>query len=706
MAVVKVERKIGNQVLTLETGRLAKQAAGSVLCTYGETVLLVGVATSKPREGIDFFPMTVDYREKIYAAGKFPGGFFKREGRPTLKEILTMRMTDRPLRPLFPDGFKDEVLIQAMVLSADQQNDPDLLSIIGASAAISLAPIPFDGPVGAVRVGYVDGQLVINPTHSQTEYSTLEMVLVGHKDAVNMIEVGAHELQEDLLCEAIELGHAAIKEVCEMVEELREKAGKPHSWEPPPVDTELVEKVRARALEPLRVAKKIDGKQERYAAVKKIYDDIIAELTGEDADPAYNPNKVRDLIDELEGQVICDRILAEGIRSDGRGPNDVRSITCEVGVLPRVHGSAIFTRGETQALVAATLGTGRDEQIIDGLNEEYSKKFMLHYNFPPICVGEVRRVGAVSRREIGHGALAEKSLEVMLPAPDKFPYTVRLVSDILESNGSSSMASVCGGTLALMDAGVPISQPVAGISIGMVQNDDKHVLLADILGEEDHFGDMDFKVAGTQRGVTGIQLDLKGSGLPIEIIRETFALAKECRMKILREMLKVLNKPREEISPYAPRILTMKINPEKIGKVIGPGGKGIKGIEAETGAKVEIDDDGTINIACIDAAAAQRAKEMIEAVTEEVKLHKIYEGRVSSVKDFGAFIEIIPGTDGLCHISELDTGYVKSVADVCKIGDRVRVKVILIDDQGRVKLSRKAAMQEEGGEREVAQSAR
>ncbi|MHC4233713.1 MAG: polyribonucleotide nucleotidyltransferase [Planctomycetota bacterium] len=698
MAVTTVERQIGSQRLTLETGRLAKQAAGSVLCTYGETVVLVAVVTAKPREGIDFFPLTVDYREKIYAAGKFPGGFFKREGRPTLKEVLTMRMTDRPLRPLFPEGFKDEVLIQAMVLSADQQNDPDLLAVIGASAAVSLAAIPFNGPVGATRIGLVDDELVVNPTHQQLEYSQLEMILVGHKDAVNMIEVGANEVQEDTVCRAIQLGHATIKTVCDMIEELTRQNGQPHQWEPPPSQHELLEKLRARAKDALHQAKRIEGKQERYAAVNAVFDEVMAEFCAPDntGQPACEPNLVRGYLDDIEGEVVRERILSEGRRSDGRGPTDIRPITCEVGVLPRVHGSAIFTRGETQALVATTLGTGRDEQIIDGLIEEYSKKFMLHYNFPPICVGEVRRVGAVSRREIGHGALAEKSLEVMLPAPEQVPYTVRLVSDILESNGSSSMATVCGGTLAMMDAGVPITQPVAGISIGMVHDDTKHVLLADILGEEDHFGDMDFKVAGTQRGITGIQMDLKVRGLSAEVIRETLELAKDCRMGLLRDMLSVLDKPRDDISPYAPRIITLKINPEKIGKVIGPGGKGIKGIEAETGAKVEIDDDGTINIACVDSAAAQRAREMIEAVTEEVQVGKIYDGRVSSVKDFGAFVEIIPGQDGLCHISELDTGYVKSVSDVCKIGDRMRVKVILIDDQGRVKLSRKAALREEG----------
>ncbi|HUU86113.1 MAG TPA: polyribonucleotide nucleotidyltransferase, partial [Phycisphaerae bacterium] len=590
----------------------------------------------------------------------------------------------------------DELLIQAMVLSADQQNDPDMLAVNGASAAVALSGIPFQGPVGGVRLGLIDGELVVNPTHPQLEYSDMEMVLVGHKDAVNMIEVGAREVSEEKIVEAVELGRSQIQILCEMIEELKTKAGKPCTWEPPEGDEELLALLRQKVKAPLGEAKRIVGKQDRQAAVDEVFKTAIDELcTPQNGESAYDAGRVRGCLDEIEGEVLRERILNEGVRSDGRGPEDIRQITCEVGVLPRVHGSAIFTRGETQALVATTLGTGRDEQIIDGLIDEYSKKFMLHYNFPPISVGEVRRIGAVSRREIGHGALAEKALEIVLPAPDDFPYTIRLVSDILESNGSSSMASVCGGTLALMDAGVPIVHPIAGISIGMVHDDKRHVLLADILGEEDHFGDMDFKVAGSQRGITGVQLDLKARGLTMEQITGALELAHKCRLSILRDMLKTLDRPRAEISPYAPRLITIKINPEKIGKVIGPGGKGIKGIEAETGARVEIDDDGTINIACVDMAGAERAREMVEAVAQEVQLGKIYEGRVSSVKDFGAFIEIFPGQDGLCHISELDTDYVKSVNDVCKIGDQMKVKVILIDEQGRVKLSRKAAMLEE-----------
>jgi polyribonucleotide nucleotidyltransferase len=707
MEKIVVEREIGGKTLRIETGHLAKQAAGAALVRYADTVVLAAVVTGPPRVGVDFFPLTVDYREKVYAAGKFPGGFFKREGRPTTKEILTMRMIDRPMRPLFPDGYMDEVLIQAMVLSADQQNDPDILAMVGASAALALSGIPFDGPTGAVRIGQVEGQLVVNPTVAQMEYSDMEMVLAGHHDAINMIEVGAHEVGEDVIARAISLGHEVIRTLVEMIGELTAKAGKPRTWTPPPAPDELLAELRGKYKARIAECKEIVGKQDRYQAVDAVIKEALDTYCPEGAEkPVHSRGTVRKLLDKIEEEIVTERVLAKNMRSDGRGLRDIRKITCEVGILPRVHGSAIFTRGETQSLVVATLGTTRDEQIVDGLIEEYSKKFMLHYNFPPICTGEVKRVGAVSRREIGHGQLAEKSLEAVLPSPDEFPYTIRLVSDIMESNGSSSMASVCGGTLALMDAGVPIRRPVAGISIGMFHDDKRHVLVTDILGEEDHFGDMDFKVAGTQRGITGIQLDLKARGLSDAIIVETLELAKEARLAILKDMLAVLPKPRAEISGYAPRIFTIKINPEKIGKVIGPGGKGIKGIEAETGARVEIDDDGTIHIWCIDAAGGERARDMVEAVAQEVQLGRIYEGKVVSIKDFGAFVELIPGEDGLCHISELSAGYVKSVNDVCKIGDRLRVKVIDIDPHGRIKLSAKAAAADAdaGGKEEPARS--
>lgn len=692
-----VERMIAGRKLRIETGKVAKQAAGAVVVSYADTVVLAAVISGPPREGVDFFPLTVDYREKTYAAGKFPGGFFKREARPTQKEILTMRMIDRPLRPMFPAGFVDEVLIQAMVLATDQENEPDVLAMLGASAALYVSSLPFEGPSASCRVAYVEGEYVLNPTLKQLEFVTMEMVLAGHKDAVNMIEVGAMEVSEQVVSDGIAFGQKAIVELCGMLQELQNKAGKPKEWTPPPPTTELEAELRSKYADALRSARSTAGKQDRYKAVNDVYKAAKAVYAPDDATKPlkYTWNQVRELLDHLEGEILTDMVLRNGKRSDGRGPRDIRPIVSEVGVLPRVHGSALFQRGETQALCVTTLGTGRDEQIVDGLTEEYSKKFMLHYNFPPLCTGEVKRVGFTSRREIGHGNLAEKSLQAVLPTAEKFPYTIRLVSEILESNGSSSMASVCAGCLALMDAGVPIKQPVAGISVGMFEKGGKRQLVVDILGEEDHFGEMDFKVAGTQRGITAVQLDLKGRGLPQEVILETLALAKEARLDILRQMLTALAAPRPTTSEYAPRILTIKVNPEKIGKIIGPGGKFIKSIEAETGAKVEIEDDGSVLIACIDMKGAQRALEMVESVTAEVKVGKIYTGRVSSIKDFGAFIEVTPGQDGLCHISELDTEYVKSADQVVKIGDSVRVKVLSIDDQGRIKLSRKAAVLEE-----------
>ncbi|MCH7839316.1 MAG: polyribonucleotide nucleotidyltransferase, partial [Planctomycetes bacterium] len=542
----------------------------------------------------------------------------------------------------------------------------------------------------------VDGKYIINPTLSELEESEMEMVLAGHRDAVNMIEVSAKELADDVIARGIELGHQTIVQICEMIEELASKAGKPKEWTPPPPTTNLRKTLEDTYTSRLREARSINGKQDRYAAVNVIYKEAKEAYSPKDGvEPEHSWGVVREILDEMEGRIIAETIVKHDRRSDGRKSQDLREITCEVSALPRVHGSSLFQRGETQALCVITLGTGRDEQIVDGLTEEYSKKFMLHYNFPPLCTGEVKRVGFTSRREIGHGNLAEKALEAVLPAPDDFPYTIRLVAEILESNGSSSMASVCGGCLALMDAGVPIKQPVAGISIGMVEHDGKRKLLVDILGEEDHFGDMDFKVAGTQRGITAVQLDLKARGLSQEIILETLALAKEVRLNILRTMLNTLSAPRKETSKFAPRILRTQISPDKIGKVIGPGGKFIRLIESETGARVDIENDGSILISCLQEEGAAKALEMIESVTAEVKVGKVYTGRVSSVKDFGAFIEVTPGQDGLCHISELDTEYVRSAQDVVKIGDEVRVKVIAIDDQGRIKLSRKAATLEE-----------
>ncbi|HKQ50630.1 MAG TPA: polyribonucleotide nucleotidyltransferase [Phycisphaerae bacterium] len=705
MKTYSVEAEIGGRILKIETGKLAKQAAGAALITYGETVLLATVVTDKPREGIDFFPLTVDYREKMYAAGKFPGGFFKREARPTQKEILTMRLTDRPIRPLFPDGFMNEVQIQCMTLSSDQENDADVLCMCGASAALTVSPIPFEGPTAGVRVGRINGEFIINPTVAQRAESDIEVILAGHQDAVNMIEVAAMELPEQTIADAIAFGFNEIKKIVTLIRELGEMVNVQKTWTPPAKDSSLVSRVEELCSRlDLKGAKKKDKKAERYAAVDEVYKKIKAELVPAGAENLpFTENDVHAEIQKIEERIFHKMVLDDGRRTDGRGPEDIREIICEVGVLPRTHGSALFTRGETQVLVVATLGTSRDEQTVDDLLEEYSKKFMLHYNFPPFCTGEVKRIGAVGRREIGHGNLAERSLQAVLPGPDKFPYTIRLVAEVMESNGSSSMASACGGTLALMDAGVPIKHPVAGISIGMVHDGDRYMLLTDILGEEDHFGDMDFKVTGTQVGITAVQLDLKARSISQKQIGEALQMAKNARMKILKEMLSCISRPKAEISKYAPRLLSIKVPQDKIGKIIGPGGKGIKNIEATTGAKIDIEDDGTVYISSHNADGAQAAYEMVEQISEGVRLGKIYTGRVTSVKDFGAFIEVAPGQDGLCHISELSDGYVQRVTDVVNIGDTVRVKVILIDDTGRVKLSRKQVLLEERGHEQEAE---
>lgn len=696
MKTYSVETEIGGRILKFETGKMAKQAHGSVIVTYGETVVLCTVVRSKPREGIDFFPLTVDYREKMYAAGKFPGGFFKREARPTQKEILTMRLIDRPNRPLFPDGFMDEVQIQCMVLSSDQENDADVLAMCGSAACLTVSNIPYEGPSAGIRIGRVNGEFVVNPTIVQRGQSDLEIVAAGHRDAINMIEVGALELPEQVIADGLALALAEIQKIVKVIEELGEMIKPVKEWKKPERDAKMPKRVQDLCDKlDLKNAKRTPGKQARYAAVNAVYEKIVAELCPEDAkDLKYTKNDVVAEIQKIEERLMHLGVLDDGYRPDGRGIEDIREIICEVGTLPRTHGSSLFTRGETQALVVATLGTSRDEQTVDDLIEEYSKKFMLHYNFPPFCTGEVKRLGAVSRREIGHGNLAERSLQAVLPSPEKFPYTIRLVSDIMESNGSSSMASVCGGTLALMDAGVPIKHPVAGISVGMVHDGDRYALITDILGEEDHFGDMDFKVSGTQIGITAVQLDLKARSITQKQIEEVLVRARTARMKILKEMLTCISRPRAEISRHAPRLLTIKVNPDKIGKIIGPGGKGIKNLEATTGAKIDISDDGTVSISSISAEAAQMAYAAVEQISEGVRVGKIYTGKVISIKDFGAFIEVSPGQDGLCHISELSSEYVGKVTDVVNIGDTVKVKVINVDDTGRVKLSIKQAMAE------------
>lgn len=698
--VFKVERQIGEHVLSIEVGKIAKLAAGSAVVRYGDTMILGTVVRADPRPGADFFPLQVDYREKFSAVGKFPGGFFKREGRPSNKEILTARMIDRPIRPLFPDGYLDEVQIQTQVIASDVEYDPDVLAMVAATSALAVAPLPFEGPLAGVRVARIEGKFVINPSQAQMEYSDLDLVLAGHRDAVNMIEVGCNELSEEVILEAIEFGHQqGILPICEMLDELKRHAGKPSTWEAPEKDVAFLDEVYKKVEKTLTAAKDIESKQERGDAVREVYKSTIEAYCPEGDEENWDRprEEVSAAVQAAEKRIVRTRILKEGHRPDGRKPEEIRAISAEVDWLPRTHGSALFTRGETQSMVTATLGTARDEQIIDDMLGEYSKKFLLHYNFPPFSVGEARRIMGPGRREIGHGALAERSLIAVLPGPEDFPYTIRIVSDILESNGSSSMATVCGGTLAMMDAGVPLKAPVAGISVGMISDagGDDYQLIIDILGEEDHFGDMDFKVSGSENGITGIQLDLKARGISYEQIRETFELAREGRIHILKEMAKAIDAPRSQISQHAPRLLTIKIDPEKIGKVIGPGGKSIKALQADTGAQVDIEEDGTIFISCGDSAGAVKARDMIEQMTDEVKVGRIYEGEVVSIRDFGAFVKLIEGQDGLCHISELEDGYVKSVSDVVSVGDKVPVKVIAVDEQGRVKLSRKAALKEQ-----------
>jgi len=705
MQAIRVERELGGRTLAIETGSYAKLADGAVTIQYGDTVVFGAVVRANPREGIDFFPLQVDYRERRAAAGKFPGGFMKREGRPTNKEILTARLVDRPLRPLFPKGFMDEVQIHLNVLAFDGANDPDVFAGIAASAAVAISDIPLITPTAHVRVGRIEGKLILNPTVEQLEYSDFDLVVAGTKHFVNMIELGGREIKEDDVADAIEFGHKAVVEICGAIEELVSKAGKPKVGEGKLPDPALVEEIRKLATDKIREVKGKPGKHDRSDGVAAVLDEVIAQLAPAITDPAASymqivanrakQAQIKAIFVEVEEAVTREAIL-NGVRPDGRDYFTVRPITCEVAVLPRVHGSAVFSRGETQAMCTVTLGTSSDEQLVDGLIDEYSQKFMLHYNFPSYSVGEVRPIRGPGRREIGHGALAERSLIAVLPGVDKFPYTVRVISDILESNGSSSMASSCGGTLALMDAGVPITRPVAGISVGLVQEGDRKVLLTDIIGEEDHFGDMDFKVCGTREGITAIQLDIKTEGIDHKIVRDTLHRAKEARLTILDKMEAVLPAPRPEISKYAPRLLTIHIDPEKIGKLIGPGGKNIKKLQESTGANIDIEDDGTVFISSVDQASAERCRDLVEAITAEVKVGRIYAGRVVSIKEFGAFIEIAPETDGLCHVSELSDKYVQNVDDIVKIGDEVRVKVILIDDQGRIKLSRKAVLIEEG----------
>ena len=697
MKKVTVDCEFGGRTLSLTSGELAKQASGAVLIQYGETSVFVATQTGPGRPGGDFFPLTVDYRERLAAAGKFAGGYLKREGRPTTKEILTCRLTDRPIRPLFPKGYREEVQVQSNVMSCDGENNPDVLSITGASAALRISGMPFKGPIAAVRVGLVDGELALMPTVQQMETSTLDLIVAGSSQSILMIEGFAAQMPEKEMGDAVMYAHDFIKQLCKLQEDLASQLGIGPPQLPEPVVNPFDEKL-AGELDKMKAAKGNRLKQERADAVDTLKAALIeTHFPGdvEETSDGLTRAQFKKAFYGLEARAVRQLILS-GTRLDGRAPGDMRAVSCAVGTLPRVHGSGLFTRGETQALATVTLGTTRDQQRSDGLFGEFTDRFMLHYYFPSFSVGECRPIRGPGRREIGHGCLAERSVASVIPAPDKFPYTIRIISDILESNGSSSMASVCAATLSMMDAGVPILQPVAGISIGIVEDGDKWTLLTDIMGDEDHFGDMDFKVAGTGRGVTGIQLDLKNDGISEEIIRATLEQALKARKELLREMLGAIRRPRPQISAYAPKLLQTSINPEKIGLLIGPGGKTIRAIQEESGAQIDISEDGTVTISAVNSQAADAALARIEALTEEIQPGRVYTGKVTSIKDFGAFIEIAPGKDGLCHISELSDGFVKNVHDVCKVGDVMEVKVIAVDDQNRVKLSRKAVLVEAG----------
>ena len=690
MAYCKVEREIFGQKWTIETGKMAKQADGAVVVTYGETKVLTAVQSADPRPGIDFFPLTVDYRERTAASGKFPGGFFKREGRPTQKEILTMRLTDRHVRPLFADGYNDEVQIMSLVLSADMKNDPDILSMIGTSAALSVSKIPFLGPTGAVRVGYKDGAYLLNPLAADREVSQMDLVVAGTNESVCMVEAGVKELEEQVVLDGIAKGHEFIKEMTAMISELQEKAGVAKNDDEPPAPDEVLDELNETYSDKIRECLQVAGKHEKSAAVKKLREEFLEAKTANIEDEEQKAQEIKALKKSFgaftslrERRIICE----EKVRSDGRGLTDIRPIDVEVGFLPRTHGSALFTRGETQAIVSLTLGTSSDAQLIEGLDTEYYQKFMLHYTFPPYSVGEVRPIRGPGRREIGHGALAERGILPILPDPEDFYYTIRIASDILESNGSSSMASVCGGTMALMDGGVPIKRPVAGIAMGLIKEGDEVLVLSDILGSEDHNGDMDFKVVGSGTGITALQMDIKIKGITIDVMNEALMQAKEGRKHILRCMMEALDSPRERLSAHAPKMLRKMINPEKIGTLIGPGGRMIKKIQEEASVKIDVDDSGEVLISGLNQDSVEQAYVMVEAVTDDVEVGKIYKGKIVSIKDFGVFMEILPGQEGLCHVSELSEDFVKNVSDVVQFGEIHDVKVINIDDSGRIKLS-------------------
>ncbi|MEE9133745.1 MAG: polyribonucleotide nucleotidyltransferase [Gemmatimonadota bacterium] len=691
-----IERKFAGRNLKMETGRMARQADGAVLVQFGETVILATVVAGNKPTKLPFFPLTVEYREKSYAAGKIPGGFFKREGRPGEKEILSARQIDRSIRPLFPEGFMNELQVVIYILSADQENDADVLGLLGASAALNLSSVPFPHPIAAVRVGRLDGEWVLNPTFQQLEFSDVDIVVAGSENSVVMIEGGALEISEEEFISALEFAQEGIRELVAIQKELVEPLAKPKmEWTPQEMNDELVARVNDLAARRVDEALNLPNKEERNAALSELRRDIIGEVADPFKDQIENyEEQVNKVIDRIEYETLRGQIINKGERVDGRAPDEIRPISCEVGLLPRTHGSALFTRGSTQALAVVTLGTSRDEQRVDTIDvsQETSKSFMLHYNFPPFSVGEVRQFRGVTRREVGHGVLAERALQPLLPPYEEFPYTIRIVSDILESNGSSSMATVCGGSLALMQAGVPVRAACAGIAMGLVKEGDKVVILTDIMGIEDHLGDMDFKVAGTRKGITSIQMDIKIEGLSMELMREAMRRANDARMKILEVMASTLAEPRSTLSPLAPRIITLQVNPDKIGEVIGPKGKTIRGIEEETGAELNIEDSGLITISSVSGEAGERAREIVESIVQEPEIGKIYEGVVKNTTSFGAFVEIMPGKEALCHISELEEGRVEKTEDVVKRGDIVRVKLISVDDRGRMRLSRKAAM--------------
>jgi polyribonucleotide nucleotidyltransferase len=695
--IKKVEVDFHGRPLSIEVGRMAKQADGAALVRYGETVVLVtAVAAKDLKLDTDFFPLTVDYQEKTFAAGKIPGGFFKREGRPSEKEILTCRLIDRSIRPLFAEGLRCETQIIATVLSADRENDPDVVAMLGTSIALHVSDIPFNGPLAGVRIGRIDGRWVMNPTQSQLEESDVDIFLSGSRDAIVMVEGGAQVVPEEEILEALFAGHEAIQPLLQIQEDIRREIGKPKRHVPlAQLDHAVARRVEDLALTKLRQALEVPEKLERYKRIAEVKSEVVPLALAE------FPDKQKDIkgaFEELKRNVFRGLVIQKERRIDGRGLKDVRPITCETGVLPRTHGSALFTRGETQALVVTTLGTTSDEQRVDALIGEHFKKFMLHYNFPPFSVGEVKFLRGPGRREIGHGNLAERALVPVLPAEDGFPYTIRIVAEILESNGSTSMATVCGGSLSLMDAGVPVAAPVAGIAMGLIKEGEHVRVLSDILGDEDHLGDMDFKVAGTADGVTSLQMDIKISGVNREVMHQALHQAKEGRLYILGIMNATLPAARTSVSGHAPRIITLRVRPEKIREIIGPGGKVIRGIIEATGVKMDVEDDGTVTIASIDAAASQKAVEMVQRIAAEAEIGKIYKGTVRKIVEFGAFVEILPGTDGLVHISQLAPERVRKVSDVLKEGDEVMVKVLEIDKQGKIRLSRKEALEETGGD--------